>query len=182
MRLSQETVNSRFPGHLLILPTAIQDELAFQLEKNVAAEGEAASRIQASTDFFITSAGGEAKRVVGSPPETATTLDTATAAGKPTVAWYVGDNGTGSSRDTATVQADNGFSVFLRARANEDSISHQLAMVMAFTLPTYDQDSDLDKTGMVLLLTPFRPSFQVSIKGMWSKLLPQNLEWPESDG
>ncbi|WP_316860054.1 hypothetical protein [uncultured Cohaesibacter sp.] len=123
---------------------AIEDELAFQLERNVAAEGEAASRIQAAMDFYMTSGGSEPMRVVGTP-ETATTLDTATVAGKPTLNWYVGENGTTNSRDTAEVQIDNGLEVSFGARANEDSMARQLAYMTAFALPTYDQNSDLDE-------------------------------------
>ncbi|WP_119308105.1 hypothetical protein [Cohaesibacter haloalkalitolerans] len=127
-----------------VVAASIRDVLAFQLGKNVATEGEAASRIQASLDFFMTSNDGEPKRVVGTP-ETATTLDTATAAGKPTLNWYAGDNSTVKSRDTATVMIDNRLSVSYGARANEDSIARQLAYMTAFSLPTYEQNSDTDK-------------------------------------
>ncbi|SFO66174.1 Flagellin FlgL [Cohaesibacter marisflavi] len=127
------------------IATAIQDVLTYQLGQNVASAGEAASRIQGSMDFFLTSGGGEPKRVVG-VPETATTLDTATAAGKPTLNWYVGDNDAlVSSRDTAKVQIDNKLDVSYGARANEDSIARQLAYMTAFSLPTYDQNSDADE-------------------------------------
>ena len=127
------------------IATSIKDVLAFQLGKNVSSAGEAASRIQGAMDFFTTAGGGEPMRVVGAP-ETATTLDTATAAGKPTVNWYVGDNNAAvASRDTATVQIDNRLDVSYGARANEDSIARQLAYMAAFSLPTYDQDSDVDE-------------------------------------
>nr|WP_321460014.1 hypothetical protein [uncultured Cohaesibacter sp.] len=127
------------------IATSIRDMLAFQLSKNVSTAGEAASRIQGSLDFYMTAANGEPMRVVGTP-ETATTLDTATAAGKPTVNWYVGDNDASvSARDTAKVQIDNRIDVSYGARANEDSIARQLAYMTALSLPTYDQDSDVDK-------------------------------------
>lgn len=126
------------------IASAIETELAFQIEQSVKTKGEAASRIQAAQDFFLTSNGGEPKRVVGTP-ETATTLDTATIAGKPTVNWYVGDNGTGSARDTAKAQVDSKLDVSYGARANEDSIARQLAYMTAFTLPTYNETDSLDK-------------------------------------
>nr|WP_321980221.1 hypothetical protein [uncultured Cohaesibacter sp.] len=127
------------------IATSIKDVLEFQLGQNVISAGEAASRIQGSMDFFLTSSGGEPKRVVG-VPETATTLDTATVAGKPTVNWYVGDNDASvASRDTATVQIDSRLDVSYGARANEDSIARQLAYMTAFSLPTYDQDSSVDE-------------------------------------
>lgn len=124
---------------------AIEDELAFQIKKNVTTEGEASSRIQAAMDFYMTSGDGEPMRVVGSTPETATSLDTATAAGKPTVEWYIGDNDNDSARDTAKSQIDKGLSVSVGARANEDGIARQLAYMTAFSLPTYDEDSSVDK-------------------------------------
>lgn len=123
---------------------SLESVLAYQIEKNVSDEGEAASRIQAAMDFYDTSNGGEPKRVVGTP-ETATTLDTATNAGKPTVNWYVGDNGTGSARDTAQAHVDSHLDISYGARANEQSIVRQLAYMTAFTLPTYDQDSSVDQ-------------------------------------
>ncbi|PLW75448.1 hypothetical protein [Cohaesibacter celericrescens] len=126
------------------IAAAIEVELAFQIEQSVATEGEAASRIQAAQDFFLTGNGGEPKRVVGTP-ETATTLDTATAAGKPTVNWYVGDNSIGSARDTAVAQVDSRLDISYGARANEDSIARQLAYMTAFSLPTFDENSSLDK-------------------------------------
>ena len=126
------------------IASSIESVLAFKLEESVKVHGEAASRIQAAMDFYSTSNGGEPMRVVGTP-ETATTLDTATNAGKPTVNWYVGDNNSGSSRDTAQAKIDSHLDVSYGARANEDSIARQLAYMTAFTLPTYDQDSSLDK-------------------------------------
>lgn len=124
---------------------SLNDRLSFAIKKNVSVEGEAASRIQASMDFYMTSGGGEPKRVVGSPPETATTLDTATNAGKPTVEWYVGDNNANSARDTARALVDKDINVAYGARANEDGIARQLAYMTAFSLPTYDGDSTTDK-------------------------------------
>ncbi|SNY94287.1 Flagellin FlgL [Cohaesibacter sp. ES.047] len=127
------------------IATEIETLLAHKIEESVQVEGEAASRIQASLDFFLTSGNGEPKRVVGPDPATATTLDTATAAGKPTVNWYVGDNNANDSRDTAKVLIDNNLQVSYGARANEDSLARQLAYISAFSIPTYDQDSPLDK-------------------------------------
>ena len=127
------------------IAAAIQSEFALQLEKTVATSGEASSRIQAAKDMFLTAGGAEPKRVVGSPPETATTLDTATAAGKPTVQWYVGDNDGQPSRETATARVDSRLDVSYGARANEDSIATQLSYMMAFSLPNYELDSSLDK-------------------------------------
>ncbi|WP_319532146.1 hypothetical protein [uncultured Cohaesibacter sp.] len=124
---------------------AIESILAQKITENVQVDGEAASRIQASLDFYLTSGDGEPKRVVGADPATATTLDTATAAGKPTVNWYVGDNNANDSRDTATALIDKNLKISYGARANEDSLARQLAYVSAFSLPTYDQDSTLDK-------------------------------------
>ena len=123
---------------------AIATELAYQIEQNVKVEGEAASRIQASMDLFLTSGGAEPKRVVGTP-ETATTLDTASNAGKATIQWYLGDNGTGRARDTTAARVDNRLDVSYGARANEDSLARQLAYITAFTLPNYDQNSSEDK-------------------------------------
>nr|WP_321456386.1 hypothetical protein [uncultured Cohaesibacter sp.] len=128
-----------------VVAASIQDVLTYQLGRNVSSAGEAASRIQGALDFYMTSNGGEPMRAVGNP-ETATTLDTATAAGKPTVNWYVGDNDASvSSRDTAKVQIDNKLDISYGARANEASIARQLAYMTALSLPTYDQDSDLDE-------------------------------------
>lgn len=127
------------------IATSIKAALDQQIKKNVTVEGEAASRLQGAMDFYMTSGGGEPKRVVGNPPETATTLDTATAAGKPTVEWYVGENGTGSARDTAKGLIDKGVNTSYGARANEDGIARQLAYLTAFSLPTYDGDSNQDK-------------------------------------
>lgn len=124
---------------------SLNDRLSHEIKKNVTVEGEAASRIQASMDFYRTSGGGEPKRVVGNPPETATSLDTATNAGKPTVEWYVGDNATGASRDTAKALIDKDINVSYGVRANEDGIARQLAYMTAFSLPKYDGDSDTDK-------------------------------------
>ena len=127
------------------IAASIKDVLEFQIGKSVTSAGESASRIQGAMDFFMTSGGGEPKRVVGTP-ETATTLDTATAAGKPTVSWYVGDNDAQvASRDTAKVQIDNRLDVSYGARANEDSFARQLAYMAAFSLPTYDQNSSVDE-------------------------------------
>lgn len=126
------------------IAASIESALSHQLKENVKVDGEAASRIQGALDFYTTSNNGEPKRVVGTP-ETATTLDTATAAGKPTVNWYVGDNATGSARDTANAKIDNHLNVAYGARANEDSLARQLAYMTAFTLPTYDQNSTLDE-------------------------------------
>ena len=123
---------------------SLESVLAYQIENNVKDEGEAASRIQAAMDFYDTSNGGEPKRVVGTP-ETATTLDTATNAGKPTLNWYVGDNEPGSARDTAKARVDSHLEVSYGARANEKSIVRQLAYMTAFTLPTYDQDNSVDQ-------------------------------------
>ena len=127
------------------IAAAIEEELAQQIKNNVAVEGEAASRIQAALDLYVTSHDGEPMRVVGSPPETATVLDTATAAGKSTVNWYVGENGAGRARDTATALIDKGLNISYGARANEDGIAKQLAYMTAYTLPTYDGDSESDQ-------------------------------------
>ena len=151
IKLTAGTTNSPGEGIFSVngttddVATSIQNALDYQIKNNVAAEGEAASRIQGALDFYLTSGNGEPKRVVGATPETATTLGTATAAGKPTVDWYVGDNAAGNARDTATALVDNHLKVSYGARANEDSIARQLAYMTAFTLPKYDQDSTADQ-------------------------------------
>lgn len=124
---------------------ALKTELEAQLKKVVTAEGEAASRVAASLDFFNTANGGEPKRVVGNPPETATTLDTATVAGKPTVNWYVGDNGTDDARGTAKAQIDTNLEVEYGVRANEKGFARQLAYIAAFSIPEYPSDSSENK-------------------------------------
>ncbi|MCT4657290.1 MAG: hypothetical protein N4A65_15970 [Cohaesibacter sp.] len=124
---------------------ALKDELGMQIQKSVEREGEAASRIKASLDFFDTRNGGEPKRVIGDPPETATTLGTATAAGKPTINWYVGDNGTDSARGTASVKIDSSLEIDYGVRANEEGIARQLAYMAAYTIPEYSSDSSLNK-------------------------------------
>lgn len=124
---------------------SLKTELEAQLKKVVTAEGEAASRVAAALDFFSTGNGGEPKRVVGSPPETATTLDTATVAGKPTVNWYVGDNGTDSARGTAKAQIDTNLEVEYGVRANEKGFARQLAYIAAYSIPEYTTDGSVDK-------------------------------------
>ncbi|MCV6545982.1 MAG: hypothetical protein OIF56_01640 [Cohaesibacter sp.] len=130
---------------------SLKTELEAQIKNMVLTHGEAASRVGAALDFFNTRNGAEPKRVVGTPPETATTLGTATAAGKPTVSWYVGDNGTDDPRSTAKARIDTNLEVEYGVRANEKGISRQLAFIAAYSIPEYPSEGSLDKNRYVAM-------------------------------
>ncbi|HAT87465.1 MAG TPA: hypothetical protein DCS30_16850, partial [Rhizobiales bacterium] len=69
----------------------------------------------------------------------------ATVAGKPTVNWYVGDNGTDSARGTAKAQIDTNLEVEYGVRANEKGFARQLAYIAAYSIPEYTTDGSVDK-------------------------------------
>lgn len=68
-------------------------------------------------------------RVGSSPASSATTLVNGSAT---TVKWYLGNDGPGSARSTATARVDDAVTVQYGAQANEDAIRRQLQAIAVF--------------------------------------------------
>jgi flagellin-like hook-associated protein FlgL len=103
----------------------------------------AASAVAAADNFFNTDAANPPKRVAGPPFDTATALVNGTPAN--TVSWYVGEAGSDPARSTATVRADQSFTMNYGMRANEQALRRtvqSLAVFAAVTFSTTDPNAD----------------------------------------
>lgn len=106
----------------------------------------AASAEVAAENFFAGSPSNPPLRIPGPP------FATATAAPAPgtdanTVIWYRGDDGPGDPRSTSTVQADQGQTVGIGARANEEAFRIGLAQFAIFATETFDANDPNAKAG-----------------------------------
>lgn len=91
----------------------------------------AASAIAASDNFFD----DPPLRVGSSPFTTATTLVSGTSAN--TVSWYIGENGAGSPRSTATARIDQSATISYGTRANEEGIRWIVQNIAALAATSY---------------------------------------------
>lgn len=106
----------------------------------------AASAVQASRDFF----GNPPMRVDGVPPETAVaTID----GSANTVAWYRGENGTDSARQTQNARIDSTLNASYGARASEDGIREMLESVAVFAAMKLDTANEQTGKGQYEALT-----------------------------
>lgn len=102
----------------------------------------AASAVTASDQFFAVDAGSPPQRVAGPPFNNATALVNGTSAD--TVAWYNGETGPGSARETATARIDPAITVNYGVRANEHALRHSLrhiAVLAAVNFSTTDPNA-----------------------------------------
>lgn len=107
----------------------------------------AASALAAADNFF----NGTPQRVAGPPFDSATTLTPGTDAN--TVMWYIGENGSGSARATATAQIDTSISVSYGVRANEEGIRWAIQNVAALAAVTFTPgDPDAEARSSALRL------------------------------
>jgi hypothetical protein len=103
----------------------------------------AASAVAAADNFFNTDAANPPQRVAGPPFDTATALVDGTPAN--TVSWYLGEAGSDPARSTATVRADQSFTMNYGMRANEQALRRtvqSLAVFAAVTFSTTDPNAD----------------------------------------
>ena len=123
-----------------------QAALQGAIEEEAATTLNSASTMQAAADFFDTSNGGTPQRVDGPPFDTATAMRDGSA---DTVAWYVGENGTGDARSTASARIDDTLTVDYGARANEEGFQQVIQSLAALTISTFDTavDADRDRYG-----------------------------------
>jgi hypothetical protein len=112
----------------------------------------AASAIKGSRDFF----GNPPMRVDGTPPETATGLVDGSAN---TIAWYRGENGPGSARETQSARIDSTLSAQYGARANEDGVREMMENLGAFAAMELDTtDEQVGKAQYTALVSRIRPA------------------------
>ena len=122
------------------------------VRKEAATSLTAASAIQASRDFF----GNPPMRVDGVPAETATGLVDGSAN---TIAWYRGESGPDSARQTQNARIDSTLNASYGARANEDGIREMLESLAVFAAMELDTANEQTGKGQYeALTTRLRPA------------------------
>lgn len=131
-------------------PTAtaanLRAALTAALGKEAKTSLSAASATVAAENFFAGSPSNPPLRVPGPPFATATAAPAPGTAAN-TVIWYRGDDGPGDPRATATVQVDQGQSVGIGARANEQAFQIGLAQLAIFATETFAAGDPNAKAG-----------------------------------
>lgn len=162
------------PGSFEIGATAADTAVNLQAAISDAVGKEARSSLSAASaqvaakNFFAGSESNPPLRVPGPPYATATLPPTNTGAyATSTVIWYRGDDGTDPARSTATVQVDQGQTVAMGARANEEAFRIGLAQFAIMATQTFPAD-DTESKGRYQAMTE-RVSEQLSYGGTVQK-------------
>ncbi len=136
-----------------------QGALVREVETLTQTELEAASALQAGTDFFDISPGSPPQRVDGPPFASATALKDATTSD--TVFWYTGDL-EGSPRDGAIAKVDDGYSISYGVRADEHALMDGVRILSVMAAETFDAADANDEARYDAMVT--RTAADLSIK------------------
>lgn len=115
--------------------TNVQAALTSSIQKIGATTLTAASAMAAGNDFFNTDSTHPPQRVAGPPYDTATALVNGSSAD--TVQWYIGEDGPGSARTTASATIDPSTTVNYGIRANEESLRNAVKNIAVFAAASF---------------------------------------------